>query len=150
MAHYSTLNVAACLAVYHESTLHYVLRLRGGMPGTKTAAELLASGKATGNIRFPALCGGGFLKVLKSEGKGRGLFAASDFKKGALIAVAPVKAKKRGRKKKSTSKSHVIRSETPYPAMSQTEKNEMAVGSAATFQDFVDIFCEHMWRNPNP
>ncbi len=58
-----------------------------------------------------------------------------------------LKAKKRGRK--STSKSHVIRSETPYPAMSSTEKKEMAVGSAATFQDFVDIFCEHMWKSPN-
>ncbi len=43
----------------------------------------------------------------------------------------------------------MARSETPYPAMSQAEKTEMAFGSAATFQDFVDMFCKTMWTNPN-
>ena len=44
-----------------------------------------------------------------------------------------LESKKRDRK--YLSKSNLTTSETPYPAMSQAEKNEMAVGSAATLQD---------------
>ena len=51
--------------------------------------RMLASGRATGNIRFSSLCLGGFLTVCRTEGKGRGLFAASNFRRGDEITVAP-------------------------------------------------------------
>ncbi len=51
----------------------------------------VAAGKATGNIRFPAATRGKWrLRVLRSEGKGCGLFAASDFTKGDVITYTPV------------------------------------------------------------
>jgi hypothetical protein len=53
------------------------------------AQRMLASGRATGNIRFSSLCPGGFLTVCQTEGKGRGLFAASNFRRGDEITVAP-------------------------------------------------------------
>ncbi len=65
-----------------------VLRLRGGV--TQPVDERLAAGKATGNIRFPAATRGKWLRVLRFEGKGCGLFAASDFQKGDVITYTPV------------------------------------------------------------
>jgi hypothetical protein len=52
---------------------------------------------------------------------------------------------KHKRKREQNSK---VRVETPYPAMTQSEKKSVYVGSAASFQDFVDIFCRTMWENP--
>jgi ubiquitin len=83
--------------IQKESTLHLVLRLRGGVKRKKkspsrcwTVKERLAAGNATGNIRFPAATRGKWLRVLRSEGKGCGLFAASDFTKGDVITYTPV------------------------------------------------------------
>jgi ubiquitin len=83
--------------IQKESTLHLVLRLRGGVKRKKktpsrcwTVKERLAAGKATGHIRFPAATRGKWLKVLRSEGKGSGLFAASDFIQGDVITYTPV------------------------------------------------------------
>jgi ubiquitin len=76
--------------IQKESTLHLLLSMRGGVRRNWTVEERLASGKATGNIRFPAAVRGKWLRVLRSEGKGCGLFAASDFDSEDVITYAAV------------------------------------------------------------
>ena len=53
------------------------------------------------------------------------------------------KPKKRKRQTETTT-----RIETPYPPLSQAEKAEVVAGSALSYQDFVDIFCQTMWDDP--
>ena len=52
----------------------------------------LMSGNATGAISFPSLTLKGRLNVCYSEGRGRGLFAATNFRKGDVITSTPVAA----------------------------------------------------------
>jgi hypothetical protein len=52
----------------------------------------LRSGKATGAISFQSSTPSCRLNVRYSEGKGRGLFAATNFCKGDVITITPVAA----------------------------------------------------------
>jgi hypothetical protein len=65
------------------------IELNPGPALSWNVTQRLASFKSTGNLRFPAAAQGKFLRVLRSEGRGSGLFAASDFSKGDLITYLP-------------------------------------------------------------
>lgn len=87
------------------------------------------------------------VKPARSSGSDKGK-KQNDVKIDNVDSCLETFLRSRNRKRKRPTESKVTRSETRYPAMSQAEKNEVVVGSAASYQDFVDIFCKTMWDDP--